>query len=229
MKYLVWDIDGTLIKTGRAGLHALKQTMLDLYSIETEFDFPAGGRTDRFISYELLKKVAHIPLAEQEQHSHKILKYYEEILPAFLQQYQGEIMPNVTAILDFIAPQQTAYTSTLLTGNTLKGAIAKMHRYGLKHYFDFSLGVFGDNSICRNELSQQFLQNLQNLQPQINPKDIIIIGDTLHDIECAQHIGAKCIAVATGSVNLETLSQANPWRAYAELPTPLEFVKLFQA
>ena len=75
MKYLVWDIDGTLIKTGRAGLHALKQTMLDLYSIETEFDFPAGGRTDRFISYELLKKVAHIPLTEQEQHSHKILKY----------------------------------------------------------------------------------------------------------------------------------------------------------
>lgn len=227
MKYLVWDIDGTLIKTGRAGLHALKQTMLDLYLVETEFDFPAGGRTDRFISYELLKKVPHIPLQEHDHHSTQILNYYEEILPAFLLKYQGEVMPNITEILDFISPQQSTYISTLLTGNTLKGALAKMDRYGLKNYFDFSLGVFGDNSTCRNELAQQFLQNIQKLQPQINPNDIIIIGDTLHDIECAQHIGAKCIAVATGSVSLNTLEKAKPWRAYAELPPPAEFVKLF--
>ena len=228
MKYLVWDIDGTLIKTGQAGLHALKQTMLDLYNLETVFDFPAGGRTDRFITYELLKKVPNLANHEQQLHSSKILNYYENLLPAFLLKYQGEIMPNVTAILDCLLPQTSDYTSTLLTGNTLNGALAKMQRYGLKHYFDFSLGAFGDTSTCRNDLAQKFLSNLQATSPQINPKDIFIIGDTLHDIACAKHIGAKCIAVATGSVSLTVLQQANPWRAYAQLPTSSEFVELLQ-
>lgn len=227
LKYILWDIDGTLIKTGRAGLHALTQTMADLYALEFEFDFPAGGRTDLFIAQQLLNKLPNRQELDLEAEAQKLLNYYQSILPHFLEKHRpdGAIMPNIQAILAYLHAS-TLHKSILLTGNIRAGAQQKMDCYGLSQYFDFELSGFGDNTIYRNEIAQVCFNKLRQLDPAISSDKVLVIGDTLHDISCADHIGAKCIAVATGGESLDNLAQANPWQVYDQLPTVDVFAKL---
>jgi phosphoglycolate phosphatase-like HAD superfamily hydrolase len=53
-----------------------------------------------------------------------------------------------------------------------------------------------------------------------------VIGDTPHDIDCANAIGARTIAVATGGYSIEELEAGKPWSVVAELPSPAEFMGL---
>jgi phosphoglycolate phosphatase len=53
-----------------------------------------------------------------------------------------------------------------------------------------------------------------------------VIGDTPHDIHCANAIGARTIAVTTGGYTADELEPHRPWRIFAELPAPDEFVRL---
>ena len=55
---------------------------------------------------------------------------------------------------------------------------------------------------------------------------MFVIGDTPHDIECANAIGARTIAVATGGYTVEELEAHRPWRVFNELPPPDEFLRL---
>ena len=47
---------------------------------------------------------------------------------------------------------------------------------------------------------------------------VFVIGDTPHDIECGQAIGARTIAVATGGYTLDELHPYDPWRSFETLP-----------
>ena len=55
---------------------------------------------------------------------------------------------------------------------------------------------------------------------------VFVVGDTPHDIQCANAIGARTVAVATGGYTLEELESHHPWRAFPELPSADEFVRL---
>ena len=55
---------------------------------------------------------------------------------------------------------------------------------------------------------------------------MFVIGDTPHDIECANAIGVRTIAVATGGYSVEELREHQPWQLFEELPPPDEFLRL---
>jgi phosphoglycolate phosphatase-like HAD superfamily hydrolase len=59
--------------------------------------------------------------------------------------------------------------------------------------------------------------------------DAFVIGDTPHDIECANAIGVRTIAVATGGYDQDELRPLGPWRLYDELPAPDEFLRLVES
>lgn len=227
MKYILWDIDGTLLRTGRAGLHALTQTMADLYELKFEFDFPAGGRTDVFIAQQLLKKLPNQESLDIDAEVARLLNYYETLLPSYLEKHKvdGVIMPNIIPILDYLH-EHAEYKSVLLTGNLRSGAKHKTDCYGISQYFDFDLSGFGDHTIYRNEIAQECFNKLRQADPSVSPDKVVVIGDTLHDISCADHIGARCIAVATGGESLDNLAQANPWQVYSKLPHVDTFAEL---
>ena len=56
-----------------------------------------------------------------------------------------------------------------------------------------------------------------------------MIGDTPHDIHCANAIGARTIALSTGGYSIEELALHHPWRVLPQLPPPEEFVRLVTA
>jgi phosphoglycolate phosphatase-like HAD superfamily hydrolase len=107
----------------------------------------------------------------------------------------------------------------LLTGNIHEAARRKLSFYGLWEHFPF--GGFGDEHEDRNHIAAAALgaarQHLGANSPSpaaspATPNDfqVLVIGDTLNDVRCGQSIGARCVAVATGSSTAEVLRTAGP-------------------
>ncbi len=125
---LFWDIDGTLLSTARAGIHAWEQAVVDVLGTQFDFeDFPTAGRTDSQIAAAVAEACGVEPSRERVS---RMLRSYEEHLPDRLGWRQGRVLPNVRAILDDLVNDPNV-VSLLLTGNTAAGARAKLTHYDL--------------------------------------------------------------------------------------------------
>lgn len=217
MKYLLWDIDGTLLLTNFAGVGALKHSIKTIYGIDNfQFTNSLAGRTDTFIAKEAIEEIKGSATAEEIS---SLLQLYADTLPTYLQLKQGHLLTNVKALLPDLATNPSA-CSLLLTGNCEKGALAKLEYFQLASYFDFNLSAFGEISEFRDLLAQAAWTKLKKHNPAVTPQDIIIIGDTPHDITCAAAIGARSLIVTTGSTfSTQELAAYNPWKIISQLPS----------
>lgn len=218
-KLLLWDIDGTLIWTGRAGEEALLAAMRELHGIETSLhDVDYKGRTDRRIGMMLLEKHG-IPVTPDTVHD--FIEAYLRHLALLLPQKQGWVYPGILNILEQ-AHARPDLINGLLTGNMRQGARLKLSHYQVWHYFEF--GAFADDSHDRNDLGPVALRRaVEEHNLDIPPHRIFVIGDTPHDIACGKVIGARTIAVATGGFTLDELRACGPDAAFADFSDPAAF------
>ncbi len=229
MKYIFWDIDGTLLLTGLAGADALRRAIKMQFGVEDfQFSHPLAGATDSYIVKQICIDIkGHCRTFDAAN----LLINYHRLLPQFLNERQGRLMPNVAETLAYFARQE-AFKTCLLTGNTTSGAYYKLKRYGIDRYFDSHYAICGELSEDRNELARIALKRLQLLHPQeeISGSDIFFIGDTPNDINCAHAIGARCLAVLAGSTySRKQLAEHKPWQLLDKLPdNPQELAQLFK-
>nr|WP_320145901.1 HAD hydrolase-like protein [uncultured Anaeromusa sp.] len=216
--YAVWDIDGTLLRSAKAGLYAFEEAMLLFFKKKTSFDsIPTAGRTDWFIAKTIFERFGYANSSAVERQN--FIELYESLLPAHLKARQGLVLPGVKAALSW-SQQQPQIKTLLLTGNTRQGSLAKLTHYGLKDFFDFDASIFCDFDEERNELSRRLWLDLQTKSPSLTGQQILIIGDTPHDILCGQAIGAHTAAVATGQYATNELISFKPSAVYKQLPEP---------
>jgi phosphoglycolate phosphatase len=224
MIVLFWDIDGTLLTTGRAGMFAWEDSLRELTSNAFDLsDFRTAGMTDYQIAHRTLERVGVDANASNVE---RFLRRYEELLPGSLPRRQGRVLDNVREILEHLRAERQDVRSYLLTGNTRTGARAKLTYYGLESFF--SDGAFAEDLGARATIAARALELARRAGP-VGEETIFVIGDTPHDIECAKPIGAKTIAVATGGYSVEELRPHQPWRLFETLPSPAEFVGLLEA
>ncbi len=96
VKLLYWDIDGTLLNTGRAGLYAIEEVFHDLKGADVPVPkIAAGGRTDNFICQQLLYKATGIMPTDDEVHA--FCRGYEKKLLKWLKRKaeEGVVLPHV--------------------------------------------------------------------------------------------------------------------------------------
>jgi len=222
MNILFWDIDGTLVRTDKAGLYAFIQATVDLFGSKPNFDrITTAGMTDCHIGSEIISGITGIKPQEKELAA--LLRHYEELLPAHLAARQGYSIEPVREILTDL-DTNPEFVSLLLTGNTVAGATAKLTRYNLIQFFDFATSAFGDSCHDRSGVAAEALSLLQKKFPADPGNKIFVIGDTPNDIRCGKEIGAKTIAVATGPFSAEELQAHSPWWVVERLPAPPEFI-----
>jgi phosphoglycolate phosphatase-like HAD superfamily hydrolase len=221
-KLLLWDIDGTILHTGKAGETALGHAMEKLYGVSKGLQgLEIAGRTDKWIVEQLLAREG---LAHGEREIARFLDVYVERLAEELPRRQGGLHPGVWGILEE-AHRRPDLVQGLLTGNIEKGARLKLSRYGVNHFFEF--GAFADDSPLRNELGPHAKRRARDRHgEEFPPERIYIIGDTPHDVACARAIGAKAIAVATGSFSVEQLRTCGADAVFSDLGHPENFFRL---
>ncbi|HND61286.1 MAG TPA: haloacid dehalogenase-like hydrolase [Opitutaceae bacterium] len=215
---LCWDIDGTLLSTARAGVFALESAALAVTGRPLDLQqLPTAGLTDVEIARLVLERNGVTPTAD---HQRQFLTRYEDDLPASLPRRQGQVMPGVVAILEALRVRPD-WGSMLLTGNTRRGAQAKLTHYGLAGYF--LSGAFSDDTRDRAEIAAKALRLIRAERPGHPANRVVVIGDTPHDVACARAIGARCLAVATGGYPSSALEQTGADRVVAQLPAPEAF------
>ena len=222
MTILFWDIDGTLLTTGKAGVPSWEAAVRAVTGHDFELSsIRVPGLTDFQIAvrtFELLGVNA------DEAMLRRMIRLYEEGLPEALPKKNGRVLPNVREILDRLRARDDV-RSYLLTGNTRGGATAKLTHYDLMKYFPD--GAFAEDTQARATIAARAMDLARRAGPVADER-IFVIGDTPHDIECANAIGARTIAVATGGYSFDELAAHAPWRILHELPPPDGFLALIR-
>ena len=217
---LFWDIDGTLLTTGKAGVPAWEAAVREVVGHDFELaSIRVAGLTDYQIAVRTFEMLG---VEADDTTVRSMVRRYEEMLPESLPLKRGTVLPNVREILEHLEPR-TDVRSYLLTGNTRGGARAKLTHYRLAHFFPD--GAFAEDAGERATIAARALELAKGAGP-VADDSVFVIGDTPHDIHCANAIGARTIAVGTGGYSVEELAEHRPWRVFAELPPVDEFMEL---
>ncbi len=222
--YLFWDIDGTLLDTARAGIFAWEEAIREVLGNEPAMaDMKTAGLTDAEIALEVAAAHGH---DNDPRRAGELLRSYTEHLPERLGWRQGRVLPNVRENLEALAQRDDVITM-LLTGNVAAGAQAKLRHYGLWDFFGAG-GGFSVEGADRPSIARQARELAAEHGGEApSGEQMVVIGDTPHDISCGKAIGARTLAVATGpGYALDELRACEPWAALTELPAPAELTKL---
>ncbi|HEY2123504.1 MAG TPA: HAD family hydrolase [Chthoniobacterales bacterium] len=205
MKLLLFDVDGTLLKTQGVGRVAVCQAAKDVFEIEEDLiGITVAGNTDDRILSDILSKHGLTPTQENID---RFKEGYLERLSENLRTRPGYVLPGIVELLDAI--DAIPWAKGLLTGNMERGARIKLGAYGLSSRFEF--GAFADDSTDRNELGPFAKKRAEARYGRtFDLKDIFVIGDTPRDIACGRAFGAQTVAVATGQYRSEELMMHEP-------------------
>ena len=205
-RLLLFDIDGTLIHSGGAGIQALKLALKERFGIADDLrDIEIAGMTDSGIVISILNK-HKIPATNENVTS--FLDSYLHFLSLELPRRQGKLLPGVLELLEKLKSRKHLIIA-LLTGNLSRGAQLKLDHYGVWHFFEF--GAFADDHHDRNLLGPFARARAKEKHGrEFSAAEIDVIGDTPRDIACGKALGARTIAVATGMWTREQLAEHRP-------------------
>lgn len=218
-RLLLFDIDATLITTAGLGVKAMLQTGRELFGDHFTADgLEFGGGLDPV----LIRRMFHASSVEPTP----------ERLAEFRRRYPGHLsslletapvrkaLPGVTTLLDSLRSYDAAVLG-LLTGNFEPTGLMKLEACGIPTS-PFVIRVWGDDSPHdppdRAHLPIVAMDRYRDRHAKaIDPADVIIIGDTPHDIRAARACGCRSIGVATGRHGVEELRACGAERAVPDL------------
>ncbi|KAJ7662804.1 hypothetical protein DFH06DRAFT_1268739 [Mycena polygramma] len=222
-KAILFDVDGTLVRAEALSKHAffrgLAQTSGRPITAESSADISLHGVTDLSLTRTVL---AHHGVQDDK---------LQELTTAFLQSYPGHLQTSLTNNPDTLVPQACARVVEglrllvsethnaekpallgLLTGNSREGAALKISAAGIDvGMFDVDASSFGDTCCSRLTLFQDAKRALETkVGAPVDPRDVMLIGDTPLDVQCAKAVSARVVAIATGNYTLEELRACEP-------------------
>lgn len=216
-RLVLFDIDGTMLDSGGTAALAFREALREVFGTAgPERGYSFAGKTDPQIAWDLLR---HAGFDEEE-----IASRLEQAWAVYLERLRESalprrvrVYPGVVPLLDRISMLGNGAVLGLLTGNLAEGARLKLEAAGIG--FDrFAVGAFGSDHRERAELPAIAIDRAERrFGHRFSGKDVVVIGDTPHDIACGAHLGVRTIAVATGSYSEEELAACDADHVFPSL------------
>lgn len=221
-RVLLFDVDGTLIRSGGAGSRALERAVAEAFGLgPVKASFSFAGGTDRAIFRRLLRECGVEPT--EDALARTVAVYLaileEEIAAAAAYRVNPGIEPALEALAGRAAAHAASLAVGLGTGNVEAGARIKLARADLNRHFAF--GGFGCDDEDRAALLRAgAARGAARLGAAPGACRVLVIGDTPRDVAAAHAIGARCLAVATGGATPDALAAAGADYVFDSLAAP---------
>ena len=224
MRILLWDIDGTLMRSARTGAYKdyTIPVLEEIFGTAGRLaEMEVSGMTDMQIFCEALKDEGFTTddvLGRAKVLATRLTEEATKVTGNGANFFQ--LLPGVRETLQAVS-DHPRYQSGLLTGNIESMAKLKMRLVGLEEFFTLP-GAFGDESHNRRDLPAAAAERIRaHLNRDLAPEQFIVIGDTPNDIDCARHFGARALAVGTGRMySNEEVLKHNPDKFLPDLSDP---------
>ena len=200
LRIILWDIDGTLVRTRRAGVFKDYTTpaLVRLFGTAGRLhELSVSGMTDLQIVVEALRGEGFDEATIRGRAAELAAVYLEELERLTRGEDFYFALHGARESLETIE-RHPRYLNSLLTGNVEPTARLKLRAVGLEQFFRLP-GAFGEDSHDRRDLPALARERLsRHLRLDLKPEQLVVIGDTPNDIACARHSNARVVAVATG-------------------------------
>lgn len=223
--FILFDIDGTLVLTGRAGMRAMNRACAETVGHANALNGVAvAGRTDWIILHDVMANHGlSLDLARLDALRRLYITHLAEEI---LRPGEGvkDVMPGIRELLGHLHARPDVALG-LLTGNFEDGARIKLEYFDLWKYFP--VGAFGGDSADRNELVPVALRRAcERGIADLPPSRVLVVGDTPHDVACAHAVGAIAVAVATGGYSVDRLRETGADYVFTDLSETSAFLAL---
>jgi len=221
---VLWDIDGTLLRSGGVAARAFLEAVDEVTGVRPapeRRDY--GGRLDPEIAEMLLTAVG----AEMTRVP-DVLEALKRLVSERLDELRAQTSPcpGVEALLGKLAA--AGVRQTVVTGNLAAIARWKLDAAGLIPPIELGLGGFGDSAANRADVARVALERLSAVGWKPDPAGVWIVGDTPRDLACARAIGVRCALVATGRTPVGELAALGADIGLPDLSDPRPLLELWR-
>jgi phosphoglycolate phosphatase-like HAD superfamily hydrolase len=208
-RLLLFDIDGTLVLTGGAGRAAAKHAMREVFGDSGNIEgHTFGGKTDWTTLLELLTPRGIAPADIERQ-----IPRYATVMGRHLARIIGDFPVTPCPHADDVVAALRGRADLcfgIVTGNVQPAAAIKLRAAGFDPAW-FPVGAHGDEAVERDSLPILAIQRArQHYRIEFAPDEVVVIGDTPADVQCARAAGAVAVAVLTGAGSRADLEASQP-------------------
>lgn len=196
MKAILFDLDGTIIDSFE-GIAKSAQFALDYYGIHVE-DLE---QFRVFVGPPLIDSFMKHYGFDRDQAVEATNKYRERYQPIGM--YECALYPGVEECLRELRNQ--GYRIGMASSKPEVLCRGIMDHFGLTKYFDDIVGSTMDAKI---DTKAEVIAEVKRRWPDLANDEMILIGDTLYDVEGATQSGIKCVVVSYGFGNVEQMLAA---------------------
>lgn len=206
MVLVLFDIDGTILSTNGAGRRAVTNAITAVLGRNVDITGVSfSGRTDLAIMSDILRISG---TSSTNETLRTCMEAYREALESTLRPDDIVVFPGVRELIARLGGRSDVRLG-LVTGNLRETAYCKLRLAGLDAHFP--VGAFGSDHSDRNRLPGLASRRASDhFGRRFDAASTLVIGDTVHDVACSRHFGARSIAVCTGMSDRETLQSARP-------------------
>jgi len=183
MKLIIFDLDGTLLDTGKGILKCIASTLKKM-----GFQIPPEDVCKTFIGPPLKKRFLEL-FGTDEKTADTFVAMFREEYPKgdlfLVDQYEG--------MMECLAELHKNYTLAVATNKREDFAVALLEKFGMTHYF---------SAICGSDMASRLTkaQIVANAADRLGVPyaDCVVVGDSRGDADAAAQLGMPFVGVTYG-------------------------------
>ncbi len=191
-KYIFFDFNGTVLNDVDLCLQLLNEMLISC--------------NHQKVSYDEYKHIFRFPVIEY----YKLAGFdftkesFNDLSKWFIENYQPKslkchLYDNVVNTFEYLISK--GYKLVLLSASQIDNLIQQCNHFEITKYFDAILGIDNIYAASKVDIGVNYLVN-----NKIDPKEVSMIGDTLHDKEVAEKMGVNCFLVSCGHQHFDILN-----------------------
>lgn len=195
VKYIVWDWNGTLLNDSRLS-----------WTITSEF---LRKHFDRDFSYDEYRSLYCHPIKSMydeagcqmddetfREFSHRWVDVYNERVT------DCSLQESAVEILGYLKEQ--GIKQIILSAYPHEDLIGIVKSYNIGDFFESMHGLPDRQAASKTAIGERWLKS-----SAVSQEQVLIIGDSVHDAEVAEHLGVQCVLISQGYQKKEQLDECD--------------------